>query len=141
MDGNASGRRSQTAKRVSLVLELSGLEHALAALGRLLVAATEATSSPRDAAEQAWEAAAVALLLRQRVELLRGAAQSDLDPKLLACPENDPGDLGDDVQDVLLTAWSPQQCAAHAQRELDRAEAQVAAAAPPRRTAKARARR
>ena len=87
-------------KTVSLTLELCCLVRVLAALRDLLDAAAVGR-----ACEPVTTCAALATLVRQRLEMVRRAVDGEADPLLVWCPENEAGDV-EGIPDVVLRPWS-----------------------------------
>lgn len=66
---------------------------------------------------------ATLILVRERLVLLDGGVRDTLDPRHLACPENEAIEEppGDD-EDVVLRAWSPKKEAVRLRKDAERAE-------------------
>lgn len=66
---------------------------------------------------------AMLVLIRERLVLLDRGVRDTLDPRHLACPENEAlEDEDGDDGDVVLRAWSPKKEATKLRRDADRAE-------------------
>ena len=100
------------------------LEQALTALGYLHECATEGFPNPRAERRVLWAASSTVNLIRQRIELLRRSIEGEVNPRLLASPNNVPM-LNADTEDVVLPEWDAKKRLVKAKTDLDRAQRQL----------------